>query len=86
MSTLQGNWGIKRLKDVHKTQPFRKVLGPSGVLEEDLWVKEEFDEKRDKYLCKLHEPASPFEETVSAFYSPRFAVYVEEEYQDGTHY
>ncbi len=78
MSTLQGNWGIKRLKDVHKDQPFRKVLGPSGVLEEDCWVKEEFDEKRDKYLCKLYEPNSPFEETVSAFYSPRFAVYVQE--------
>lgn len=85
MSTLRGTWGIKRLQDVHKDQPFRKVMGPSGVLEEDLWVKEEFDEKRNKYLCKLYKPLDPVEENVSAFYSPRFAVFIEE-YQDGTHF
>lgn len=76
MSTLQGNWVCKALADVHKTQPFRRVQGPSGILTEELYVKEEFVEQRDKYRCL--QTNAPEGISVTQFFSPRFKVYVEE--------
>jgi len=79
VSTLQGNWVCKALADVHNTQPFRKVQGPSGILEEGLWLKDKFVEQKDKYLCRLDTPPEGYQgELITAYLSPRFKVYVEE--------
>ena len=79
VSTLQGNWVCKALADVHTTQPFRKVQGPSGILEEGLWLKDRFVEEKDKYLCRIINPDNSMDGWAQATYlSPRFKVYVEE--------
>jgi len=73
------NWTkISALKDVHKGQPFKVVAGPSGHLTDDVWVKDEFVEKKDKYACYKYGTIEPWGESSKRFFSPRFKVYVQE--------
>jgi hypothetical protein len=72
------NWTkLIALKDVHKNQPFRVVAGPSGHLTDDVWIKDEFVEKKDKYACYRYGVIEPWY-TKPRFFSPRFKVYVQE--------
>ena len=70
---------ITALKDVHKDQPFRVVAGPSGHLTGDIFLKGEFVEEKDKYLCHTIAAVEPHVFVKrKRFFSPRFKVYVQE--------
>ena len=71
-------WVCKPLHDVHNNQAFRKPLGASGRLDNDLWIKCEYVESKDKYrVTHLNNRSEPnYPDFMPVHLSPRFKVYV----------
>ena len=61
-------------------QAFRKPIGASGRLDNDLWIKCEYMESKDKYrVTHLHNRSEPnFPDFMPVHLSPRFKVYVQD--------
>ena len=76
--TFSDRWICKPLHDVHNNQAFRKPLGASGRLDNDLWIKREYVESKDKYrVTHLHHRSEPsYLDFMPVHLSPRFKVYV----------
>ena len=70
----------KPLHYVHNNQAFRKPIGASGRLDNDLWIKCEYMESKDKYrVTHLHNRSEPnFPDFMPVHLSPRFKVYVQD--------
>lgn len=79
---LDAGWIPKKLYNVHKSVPFRCPLGSSGRLSDQLWMKREYVESKDKYRCESLPSAYSDEPSyvgyIGVHYSPRFTVYVRE--------
>ena len=75
---MDNQWTIlKALEDVEPNEHFRVVAGPSGHLTGDVWVKDEFVEEKDKYLCNtVNSSDSEGFTSTKRHFSPRFKVYV----------
>ena len=76
--TFSDRWVCKPLHDIDKNEAFRKPLGPSGRLDDDLWIKCEYVESKDKYrVTHLHNWSEPsYVDFMPVHLSPRFKVYV----------
>jgi len=76
--TFSDCWICKPLHDVHNNQAFSKPLGASGRLDNDLWIKCEYVESKDKYrVTHLHHRSEQnYPDFMPVHLSPRFKVYV----------
>ncbi len=79
---IASQMGLPQLdeRDPQNNQAFRKPLGASGRLDNDLWIKREYVEPKDKYRVEcLHNRSEPnFPDFMPVHLSPRFKVYVQD--------